>query len=165
MKILSLLGIAILITGSVILLYSTANFELAEQHFENQRNGLECDKLGSGCPYPDFSGPMFYGINGLAVFAVGAILSVSKNKTMLTKLVLGITSVVSGMPSVVFSIFAYADDYNHYELIIKKCPSVPCMYPNIFANIKYVQFFGIYGGILLMMGIIILVMYFGKNKK
>ncbi len=156
----------ILIAGSIILLYSVANFELAEQHFEAQRNGLECNKPGSGCPYPDFSDPMIYGMIGLAIFSVGAVLSILKEKSTLTKLIFGITSWTSGISSLVFSFLSYVDDYNHFELMMKHCTTSSCMYPNVFANIQPIQFFGIYGAILLGLGIFRLVIYFrGINKK
>lgn len=73
MKTLQFLLIVILTAGSIILLYSITIFELAKQHFEAQRSGLECANPASNCPFPDFQTPVFYGINGGILFGIGAI--------------------------------------------------------------------------------------------
>jgi hypothetical protein len=164
MKTLQILIVIILIAGSVTLLYSTLYFELAERFSEDVRNGLVCNRPGGSCPVPDFSDPMFYATIGLVMFSIGAILSVFKDKSKSTKLIFGITSLTAGIPALILSVFAYADDYSHIESIIKNCSNTPCMYPDIYYNISIIQFFGIYGLILVAIGIISLA-YFRRGSK
>lgn len=157
MKALHLLIIGILIGSGVLLAYSSMTFELAEQYFENQRNGLICNKPGSSCPFPDFEGPMFYGIIGLVIFFVGLFVIIFRERLTVTKKILGIVLVLTGIPAFVFGISAYLDDYNHFLLMVKNCSNSPCMSPNVFANIQFVIFYGIHGAILIAIGVIFLV--------
>ncbi|CUR51407.1 membrane protein of unknown function [Nitrosotalea devaniterrae] len=165
MKTLQLLVIVILIISCIILLNSTIGFGLSEKYFEDQRNGLTCTKPGSSCPLPDFEDPMFYGIAGLGIFASGAILSTFKAKYVLSRLILGITLLISGIPALIIGLLAYADDYDHYVTMMKKCSLTPCMAPNIFFNIQFVEFYVIYGAVLSTLGGILFVMYLGRKFK
>ncbi|MGI0102386.1 MAG: hypothetical protein ACREA7_07310 [Nitrosotalea sp.] len=160
MKTIQILIIAILIAGGAILMYSTVNFELAERHFEDVRNGLVCNKPGSSCPMPDFDGPAFYAKTGLAMFSVGAAMSLFKERSKLTRLIFGITSATAGAHALILGIVAYADDYSHFESMVKNCSNHPCAAPNVFAYVGYVQFFGIFGGALLAIGVTFLVNHF-----
>lgn len=163
MKTLQLLVIVFLIISCIILLNSALGFGLAEKYFEDQRNGLMCNKPGSSCPLPDFEEPMFYGILGLGIFALGVLLSQFKAKSVLSRLILGLTSLISGIPALAVGLLAYADDYVHYVTIMKKCSFNPCMTPNIFFNIQFVEFYVIYGAVLSTLGVIIFVMYLGRK--
>ena len=157
MKTLQLVIIGILIASGAVMIYYTVSFELAEQYFENTRNGLICNKPGSSCPYPDFEDPVLYGLTGIVVFFFGLILTVFKDRSKLTARILGVTAILTGIPALVFGILAYLDDYNHFLLIMKNCSDSPCMYPNVFANIPSILFYGIYGAILIVIGVIFLV--------
>ncbi len=164
MKTLQLLVIIILIISCIILLNSALEFELAEKYFEDQRNGLLCSKPGSSCPLPDFEVPMFYGILGIGIFVLG-ILSQFKAKSILSRLILGLTSLISGISALAVGLLAYADDYVHYVTIMKKCSLNPCMTPNIFFNIQFVEFYVIYGTMLSALGVIIFVIYLDRKFK
>ncbi|MGI0018186.1 MAG: hypothetical protein ACREA1_05715 [Nitrosotalea sp.] len=166
MKTLQLLVIIILITSCIILLNSALGFGLAEKYFEDQRNGLTCTKPGSSCPLSDFEDPIFYGTVGLGIFATGVILSTFKIKHVLSRLILGIISLISGIPALTVGFLAYVDDYNHYVIIMKKCSLTPCMTPNIFFNMQFVEFYVIYGAALSALGVVLFIMYIrGKIKK
>ncbi|MGI0046530.1 MAG: hypothetical protein ACREBB_05000 [Nitrosotalea sp.] len=160
MKTIQISIIAILIAGGVVLMYSTVNFELAERYFEDVRNGLVCNRPGSSCPMPDFDGPAFYAKTGLAMFSIGAAMSLFKERSKLTRLIFGITSATVGAHALILGILAYADDYSHFESIMKSCSNHPCMVHNVFAYIGYVQFFGIFGGALLAIGVTLLIIHF-----
>ncbi len=164
MQTLRIITIAILVSSGSILLYSVANFEFAERYFEDTRNGLGCNKPLMNCPYPDFNEPMFYGIIGLGIFFAGVVLTVIKDRSRLAKKVLGMTSVLAGASALPSGILAYADDYNHLALIMKNCSNSPCMYPNIFTNIQFVLFYGIYGTVFLAIGVIFLVFFRNRKK-
>lgn len=163
MKTLHLLVIIILITSCIILLNSARGFGLAEKYFEDQRNGLICNNPASSCPLPDFEEPMFYGILGLGIFASGVLLSQFKAKSVLSCLILGLTSLISGIPALTVGILAYVDYYVHYVAIMKKCSLNPCMTPNIFFNMQFVEFYVIYGAVLFTLGVILFVMYLGRK--
>ncbi|MDH2908289.1 MAG: hypothetical protein PXX83_09380 [Candidatus Nitrosotalea sp.] len=164
MKTLHLLVIVILIISCIILLNSATGFGLAEKHFEDQRNGLTCNNPGSSCPFPDFEDHMFYGIAGLGIFASSAILLTFKAKSVLSRLILGITSLISGIPALTVGFLAYVNDYDHYVTIMEKCSLTPCMGPNIFFNMQFVEFYVIYGAVLSTLGVILFVMYFRRKK-
>lgn len=163
MKTLQLLVIIFLIISCIIMLNSARGFGLAEKYFEDQRNGLICNKPGSSCPLPDFEEPLFYGILGIGIFALGALVSQFKAKSVLSCLILGLTSLISGIPALTVGLLAYADDYGHYVTMMKKCSLDPCMTPNIFFNMQFVEFYVIYGAVLSALGIIIFVMYLEKK--
>jgi hypothetical protein len=147
----------ILVISGAILVYSNVNFELAEQYFENERNGLICNKPGSNCPYPDFEDPMYYGVAGLAVFFSGMILAISQDKSGMTRKILGMVAIFAGVFAFASGVLAYLDDYQHFLSVMKNCSNVPCMYPMVFANVQFAQFYGIYGAILVAIGMVLLV--------
>ncbi|MGI0066581.1 MAG: hypothetical protein ACREAT_07490, partial [Nitrosotalea sp.] len=128
MKTLQTIIAGILIVSCFVLSYSTVNFELAERHFENVRNGLACNRPGSSCPGPDFDSPVFYGIIGLGLYFAGMIMSIFKERKNMTRIALGATALVAGMPSLVSGVLAYANDYTHLVLVMKNCPNTSCMY-------------------------------------
>lgn len=165
MKALTISVIAILITSCFFLLYSTVYFELAERHFEDERNGLTCNRPGSSCLFPDFSSPALYGIIGLGTFFGGVGLHTFEDKSSLSRKILGATAVATGLPSLLSGILAYTDDYVHFEIIMKNCSGKPCMYPYIFANLSIIEFFVISGAILTAIGIVFLVYFKKRNGK
>lgn len=166
MKTIQIITVTILILSCLILVHFTANFELSEKYFEDVRNGLACNKPGSNCPFPDFEDPMLYGMLGLAIFASGTILSIFKVKPTLPSRTLIMVSLASGIPALIYGLLAYADDYAHYVTIQEKCSQIPCMSPNVFSNIQFVEFYGIYGTILSALGVTLFVIYIRrKNKK
>lgn len=166
MKTLQLSTNIILIISCFILLDSALGFELAEKRFEDQRNGLICTKPGSSCPLSDFEDPAFHGTAGLGIFATGVILTAFKIKHVLSRLILGIISLISGIPALTVGLLAYVDDYNHYVIIMKKCSLTPCMTPNIFFNMQFVEFYVIYGAALSALGVVLFIIYLrGKIRK
>lgn len=163
MKTMQIIAIAMLISSGIILVHFTANFELSEKYFEDQRNGLMCNKPGSNCPYPDFEDPMLYSMLGLAIFVSGIILSIFKSRSISTCRVLITVSLASGIPALVAGVLAYSDDYSHYMTISEKCSLNPCMTPNVFSNMQFVEFYIISGSILSALGVILFVTYFWRT--
>lgn len=152
-----------LVSSCIILVHFTANFELSEKYFEDMRNGIVCNKPGSNCPYPDFEDPMLYGMFGLAIFVSGTILSIFKSRSILTCRVLIMVSLTSGIPALVAGLLAYVDDYSYYMTVSEKCSLNPCMTPNIFSNMQFVEFYAISGSILSALGVILFVTYFWRK--
>ncbi len=164
MKILHSVVTSILLTSCFVLLYSTVNFELAEKYFEGVRNGTICNNPGSNCPYPSFDTSVSYGIIGLGIFSVGVGISIRKKRLKVTRIFLGIISITTGILPFTYGLLAYVDDYNHWVQIMKNCPNTSCMYPDIFPNILFIQFFITYGIALIGVGVFVLAYFRGKSK-
>ena len=163
MRFLHYFVIAILLSSGVVLICSTIEFKMAEQYFENTRNGLVCNKPGSSCPFPDFEDPMFHGIVALGVFFFGVFLTLFKDRVRLTIRLVGMVSITTGILALVSGILAYVDDYSRLVVIMQHCSNSPCMYPMIFANIQFVQFYGTFGAILIILGTVFLAIFRGMK--